>query len=278
MKPENILCFDDLSKEHSGQIHSCILVIADVGLSRSHDKLTEFRKGATRTKSGTIKYEPPETELQPNEPRSRRYDVWSLGCIYLEFFIWLLYGPEELDHFREDLSSLGENTRFYEIERTSGSRDRTARLNDVVQKWVGWIEQDPRCSRPTAVRSLLDLIVGRLLIVDVSTPRPFQSRRAPTFMENTVVTSSEEPSTPSFTIRAPTMDFGSSNGLAPQSRATAEEMDDEMKRILELATSSTGERMEWIQWNAPARQGPRRYGERLGASDASDRRDQQVCY
>ncbi|KAJ4293284.1 hypothetical protein N0V90_008566 [Kalmusia sp. IMI 367209] len=276
MKPENILCFDDLNKEHSEQVHSCILVIADVGLSRSHDKLTEFRKGATRTKSGTIKYEPPETELQPNVPRSRRYDVWSLGCIYLEFLVWMLYGPEELDHFREDLSTLGENTRFYVIKETPSARNRTARLNGVVQKWVDWIGKDPRCSSPTAIRMLLDLIVERLLIVDVSTARPFQSRRVPTFMENNSLASSAEPSTPSFSIRAPTVDFGSTYGLSVQSRATAEEMDDEMKRILELATSSTGERVEWINWNAPARQGPRRYGDRLGTTDASDRRDQQT--
>ncbi|KAL1612963.1 hypothetical protein SLS60_001194 [Paraconiothyrium brasiliense] len=275
LKPENILCFDDPSKEADDKIGSCILVIADVGLSRSHEKVTELRNMATRTKSGTIKYEPPETELQPNEPRSRRYDVWSIGCIYLEFAIWILYGPEGLDHFREDLGALGETTRFYVIEQIQHSdktRIPTARLNNVVQKWIDWIKKDARCQRPTAIRSLVDLIVERLLIVDVSAPSRIESRRL-TFLDNE---DSKSGTVPSFSLRAPTVDFTSANDPTHRARASAEEMDEKLKSIFEQATTSTRDQVEWINFNAPSQHGPKRYGDRLVASDAAERRNQQV--
>ncbi|OAG06763.1 HET-domain-containing protein [Paraphaeosphaeria sporulosa] len=261
LKPENILCFEDLDKEPSDDISSSILVIADVGLSRSHDQLTEDRKGATRTKSGTIKYEPPETELQPNEPRSRRYDVWSLGCIYLEFMIWLLYGREELEHFRNDLNTLGENTRFYIVEEDTSTRNRAARLNSVVQKWVDWIKKDKRCSERTAIRRLLDLIVERLLVADVGPV--LLPRRPTTFIEN-----DETPSTPSVIVRQATFYHNPSNDSSVRPRATAEELENGLRSILEDADSTMADRIEWLDWSARAQPGPRQYGDHLNASDS----------
>lgn len=68
LKPENILCFDDPAQQQSKELHTCVLTIADVGLSRSHDKVTELRKDATRTKSGTIMYEPPKQSCSQMNP------------------------------------------------------------------------------------------------------------------------------------------------------------------------------------------------------------------
>ena len=33
-------------------------------------------------------YEPPEAEIVSDQPMSRRYDVWAMGCVCLEFLIW----------------------------------------------------------------------------------------------------------------------------------------------------------------------------------------------
>ena len=71
------------------------------------------------------------------------------------------------------------------------------------------------------------------------------------------------------------MDFESSSGLSQSSRATAEELDGELKTIVEHATSA-GRQLEWMNWSAPPLQGPKRFGERLVASDAADKREQQV--
>jgi serine/threonine protein kinase len=271
LKPENILCFDDPSKDADKDI-PCILVIADVGLSRSHDKVTEFRKGATRTKSGTIMYEPPETDLQPEEPRTRRYDIWSLGCIYLEFVVWLLYGPKELNRFRKDLSIMGEDTKFYVIEDVANPQKQTARLSNGVEKWVEWIKKDPRCPKKTAIRSLVDLVVERMLITDVG-PVPLP-RRTSSFLDINVPTSPLNTPIPSLILRAPTRvnDFELPKNLLSQSRATAAETNSKMATILQeaiLVPNGTG----WMSLDAPLQEGPGQYSSQL---DTTDRREQQV--
>jgi serine/threonine protein kinase len=277
LKPENILCFDT-KDDSSDEQDECILVIADVGLSKCHDKLTELRNDATRTSSGTIMYEPPETELQPREPRSRRYDVWSLGCIYLEFIVWLLYGAQELAHFRQDLSVMGKNTRFYTIEETNGTQGKVARLNIVVEKWINWIRKDPRCPEGTAVRSLVELVVMRMLIADVScVPRSISCRTFPiSRMDSAPI--SPDPSTPSFNFRPPTIvgNFEPNNDLSTRSRATAREVYNQMKMISGKVTSTTDKRFGWMIWGLPPQQGPRQYGNLLDPSDRRNAKDAEV--
>ena len=89
MKPENILCFEGAGTSEYALKDPCTLVISDLGLTRVHDRETEARKYATRTQNGTIMYEPPEAEALLNKPRSRRYDIWSIGCIYLVHWLHL---------------------------------------------------------------------------------------------------------------------------------------------------------------------------------------------
>jgi serine/threonine protein kinase len=272
LKPENILCFKG---DHgpNGNQDECTLVIADVGLSKSHDKLTEFRKDATRTNSGTIMYEPPETELQPKQPRSRRYDVWSLGCIYLEFVVWLLYGAKDLDRFRSDLTSSGSNTRFYVIEEDSGTRNKTSRLNSAVEKWVDWIKKDPRCPEKTAIRSLVDLIVTRLLIADVSSP--------PRLVSNRILALTQEEGTlpsdtvPTFSFRPPTMSGDIETTPSPNvtPRATAEEVRDRMR---EITANVNDKSLEWMVWDSQQQQGPGQFGNRLGPFDRHIPKHQEV--
>jgi serine/threonine protein kinase len=272
LKPENILCFAGNGSNSSRD--ECTLVITDVGLSKCHDKLTEHRRDATNTHSGTIMYEPPETELQPKQPRSRRYDVWSLGCIYLEFVVWLLYGASDLDRFRGDLTSSGSNTRFYVLNEDSGTRKKTSQLNSAVTKWVEWIEKDPRCPKNTAIRSLLDLIVTRLLVADVnSSPKPVSNRISAITQEEGTRHGN---AMPFLRVRTPTIDGNSEGSLSLNSisRATAEEVRDEMD---EIAKKVAQNKLEWMIWDSAVPQpGPRQYGTHLGPFDRRVARHQEV--
>jgi serine/threonine protein kinase len=271
LKPENILCFAGNGSNSSRD--ECTLVITDVGLSKCHDKLTEHRKEATKTQSGTILYEPPETELQPKQPRSRRYDVWSLGCIYLEFLVWLLYGASDLDRFRSDLTSSGSHTRFYVLDEDSGTQRKTSRLNGAVTKWVDWMKKDSRCPKNTAIRSLIDLVVTRLLIADVSSsPQPVShSISALTQEENTRPGNA----TPSLYIRSPTFKVNTEESLSPSlaSRATAKEVHDEMD---EIAKKVANNKLEWMIWDSVPHPGPRQFGNHLYPSDVHPARHQEV--
>jgi serine protease AprX len=42
-----------------------------------------------------FRYSPPEIR----GPASRKFDTWSIGCVFLEFAIWLLYGTDRLNEF-----------------------------------------------------------------------------------------------------------------------------------------------------------------------------------
>ena len=53
---------------------------------------------AFNTPRDTGSYEAPECQLDRTAGPS--YDIWSLGCIFLEIFIWLSEGPKGLQQFR----------------------------------------------------------------------------------------------------------------------------------------------------------------------------------
>jgi len=101
LKPDNILWFKEFKEDKNKEE----LQIADLGLAAFHkDKNTQIRKRdaiQTMTPSGTKRYEPPETNefRYSNQPRSRAYDIWSMGCILLELLIWLTYGNDAVVAF-----------------------------------------------------------------------------------------------------------------------------------------------------------------------------------
>ncbi|KAK2044256.1 HET-domain-containing protein [Colletotrichum somersetense] len=120
LKPENILLFNN--KDNS------ILQIADLGLAAFHakDATTRVRIAAnmvTKTPPGTSRYEPPEmnedreTTMSTWGPRSRAYDMWSMGCVVLEMLIWLSYGFEKVVELRRETAYFWDKTvKSYQVE------------------------------------------------------------------------------------------------------------------------------------------------------------------
>ncbi|KAK1843875.1 tol-like protein [Colletotrichum chrysophilum] len=258
LKPENILCFED--RKRADPFAQPFLVIADVGLARVHNLATEMRNEATRTLNGTVMYEPPEAVLllTKNQPRSRRYDIWSIGCIYFEFLVWLLYGKAELVRFGEDITHPVNRTRqFFEIIGSG-----TAKMNPDVQKWMDWIRRDPRCAPNTAIRRLLELICTRLLVIEVSKLRSASSGSASAQNSTTI----HEPNGPD-NVRIIRSDTNSSfNGSGADDllvRATSTEMHDALKGIRKDA-SGTEPKIQWMNWQAKSSEGPKqRFGDNL---------------
>jgi serine/threonine protein kinase len=193
LKPENVLCFDVSGPKDIIDQTSCVLVISDVGVTRTHDESTEFRTRTMMESGVTVPYRAPERELNPDLSTGRRYDIWSLGCLYLEFVIWLLYGIEELERFRLEIRG-----KFYTISDTRQAdtlrvEDKTAEINQEVKTWINNIKTDPRCAgagpKETAIGRLVDLIEKRLLVVKATSDRqgaprassqPEGAQRAPT--------------------------------------------------------------------------------------------------
>lgn len=92
LKPENILWSNDLN----GVPRAGILQIADFGLGRFH-RLESRSAQDPKKIQGSATYAPPEVTLE--EPVSRKYDIWSLGCVFLEFLTWLVEGPRSVYEF-----------------------------------------------------------------------------------------------------------------------------------------------------------------------------------
>ncbi|CAN9298774.1 unnamed protein product [Alternaria alternata] len=156
LKPENILWFDP-------QNNGGTLQIADLGLATFHKKEadTRNRQGMpTQTPSGTSRYEPPEMDEKRNsqDPRSRQYDIWSLGCIAFELLLWLAYGPSDITIFRDN------TPYFWQKHHRRGQNEY------VVHEYVVAIMDtlDRNLEPGTAYKDLLDLVRNRLLVIKYS--------------------------------------------------------------------------------------------------------------
>ena len=121
IKPENILVVPRDGKWPLFRLSdfSCAKV-ADFVASISGQLGTH----ATLSKAGTPNYRPPESQ---SGKTSRPYDLWSLGCVYLELLTWCLEGYEALEEFREARQGLvcpgkHEDGGFYFMEEAGDKK------------------------------------------------------------------------------------------------------------------------------------------------------------
>ncbi|KAI0966447.1 kinase-like protein [Xylaria arbuscula] len=95
IKPPNILCFPPQGDDEGPK-----LKLSDFGISLTAETNPEFKvEGRPHTKT----YRPPEFETE--KTITLNYDVWSLGCVFLEFLTWAIEGLKATEDFetrRED--------------------------------------------------------------------------------------------------------------------------------------------------------------------------------
>ena len=140
LKPSNILV-----NRPSRNPPSFHFVVADFGLARIKD-LTRGSEG-TRSRGGDDAYAPPESAMQ-----DRRYDIWSLGCIFLEILTFLVLGHKgvgDLDKARSapSMGPARQTPCFWEPvsgghpvseEQVSGP---SAKLKEGVKKFLDRLHQ-----------------------------------------------------------------------------------------------------------------------------------------
>ncbi|KAK7423846.1 hypothetical protein QQZ08_008890 [Neonectria magnoliae] len=161
LKPDNILIFS------GGAEWLGILKIADLGLAKQHDYATNARFEQTDTKHTTLHYEAPEVVTKKMQPRSRRYDIWSMGCIVLESMTWLLYCHDVLQMLLKQNEQV-KNARDTLYFTTTSDNPPVAEVSKTCRDWIDQIlKQDPECnhSMATATRDLLELVRDKLLVV-----------------------------------------------------------------------------------------------------------------
>lgn len=94
IKPNNILWF---SKNNG---NSNVLVISDLGLTRYHSRLSKSMIDPKHLEGYTWSYRAPEVDLLGLI--TPKFDIWSLGCVFLEVMIWYLQGKDALFSFEEE--------------------------------------------------------------------------------------------------------------------------------------------------------------------------------
>lgn len=248
LKPANILCFTN--RESTDGLR---LVIADVGLAKVHNELTQFRKGATKTNAASVTYMPPEFEvnLLRGRPTSRLYDVWSMGCLFLEFVIWLLGGIDELMAFRAGLRDKERDAPvpFWGHDRQEGrltGHSRGASSQQLrVHPWVRMsLDLLLDTLEPDApLHTLVKLIETRLLVVEI---QPSQ-RQLPTLDAN------ENLVTPSIQLIPATTNFNDDDEatVLTDYRADADEFAKKMSDILK-GLDTTTYKVKRIDSNLPS--------------------------
>lgn len=161
LKPANILFFDSEGK----------LKIADFGLGRFHGR--DSRSGINAKKVvGTLTYEPPECSLETFV--SRKYDIWSMGCMLLEFVTWLLLGYEGITAFSNERGvevtqifsghavMINDDTFFTVLKDETNTNYAEVRLG--VRKWVARLHSHEKCS--LLIHDLLNLVMEHMLRIE----------------------------------------------------------------------------------------------------------------
>ncbi|KAK5630884.1 hypothetical protein RRF57_006599 [Xylaria bambusicola] len=95
IKPHNILWFS------SYRTDGCLFVLSDLGLTRYHSSVTRSLVSPTSLDGCTDSYRPPETDM-PGQHICSKYDIWSLGCVFLEFCTWWLRGSRSVKLFENE--------------------------------------------------------------------------------------------------------------------------------------------------------------------------------
>jgi serine/threonine protein kinase len=107
------------------------------------------------------------TELRPplDLPISRAYDIWSLGCVFLEFIIWLLDGPQGLEKFADDRLMKARDgvydNSFFIVALRSDTGKYVADVRPSVREWI----RDLHERGSALIHDLLDLIEQDMLVV-----------------------------------------------------------------------------------------------------------------
>ncbi|KAJ4245299.1 hypothetical protein NW762_014170 [Fusarium torreyae] len=163
LKPENILRFTNREDTLIGT-----LKLGDWGFARRQMNVTRLRDDVTTTKHETRRYEPPESDERSEVyiDRSRLSDVWAMGCIILEFMVWLLYGEEGLNKFDRDVSrSSSEDHVFYQLSKDVSGIE--FKVKDAVAEWMDMMSRHTDCKSNTAMGDLLIIVKTKLLVVDL---------------------------------------------------------------------------------------------------------------
>jgi serine/threonine protein kinase len=137
IKPENVLWFPDPDQETKRGT----LKLSDFGLAEFNFHQTMSMKPKSNFATSP-QYRAPEIDLEGLCAIGRSYDIWTLGCLYLEFITWLIGGGDLVGMFlfkrlTPDPMMFGHDTgtffRLVKITQEDKSWTRGVEIKPVVK-------------------------------------------------------------------------------------------------------------------------------------------------
>lgn len=137
IKPENVLWFAEQGQEDrkvGGTLKLSDFGLAEVSVHRTVSMAPKSKWGVS------LGYRAPEADLNRGAAIGRSYDIWTLGCLYLEFITWILGGSKLLDEFLEARKARDatwhdiETHTFFELKVDRGTGEPMAVIKPAVTK------------------------------------------------------------------------------------------------------------------------------------------------
>ncbi|KAI0428346.1 kinase-like domain-containing protein, partial [Xylaria sp. FL1042] len=157
LKPDNILWY------RSGNGFGN-LVITDMGLSKTH-RFKSRTYTLHNKPTAAPRYRPPEVEYE-GSLMGRTFDIWTLGCVFLEFLIWLHGGSAKLEEILETMMSPsirgGDSEDYFEWVRVGEDEYYAIRVKEAVTKCI----EDLRGNCAQFAYDFLDIIANQMLVVE----------------------------------------------------------------------------------------------------------------
>ncbi|KAI1739892.1 hypothetical protein F4680DRAFT_448506 [Xylaria scruposa] len=162
IKPENILWYND-QEDGLG-----VLQFTDFGAA-------ELNSGMSKSKvvsnfAATLAYRAPESDI-PGWAIRQSADMWSLGCVYLEFITWLLGGETLLREFCEkrmswDNAGRVEMDTFFDNDQSKDPNGKVVELKvkSCVTAFFDRLHEHANCTE--YIHEFLMLIQDEMLVLE----------------------------------------------------------------------------------------------------------------
>ncbi|XDG05194.1 hypothetical protein ABKA04_004809 [Annulohypoxylon sp. FPYF3050] len=168
IKPNNILWFSKYKADSNETLYNH-LVVSDLGLTRYHSQNTRSSVRKSHSEGYTSGYRPPEMDM--GHLISSSYDIWSLGCVFLEFCVWYVNGGNSVQVFgiereyedKSEIRGVFEDKYFNVTTDEQGIKQ--ASLKPIVETYLNTkLRESDRCT--PFVEQMLNLIQCGMLVVD----------------------------------------------------------------------------------------------------------------
>jgi serine/threonine protein kinase len=136
INPGNILWFKD-SDSVPGELKGT-MKLADFGQAELNSLKS---RTSPRNVAHTLTYRPPECDRIPGYealPIRQTYDMWCLGCVFLEFVTWMLGGEALLNDFSnmrllpDHFTPTSYTDAFFEVRRNDRTERDEFRVKEAV--------------------------------------------------------------------------------------------------------------------------------------------------